>query len=126
MAKINKKILIVEDEEALLSALREKFTSEGFSVVTALDGEDGLTAAEKEKPDLILLDIVMPKVDGIAMAQKLKEAGSNVPIIFLTNLDDIKHISDALEISKSDYLVKSNWNLNDIVEKVKKRLGAAE
>jgi len=122
MTKINKKILIVEDEEALLSALQEKFTSEGFSVVTALDGEDGLNAAEKEKPDLILLDIVMPKIDGIAMAKKLKEAGSSIPIIFLTNLDDVKHISDAIEVSKSDYLVKSNWNLNDIVEKVKKRL----
>jgi two-component system alkaline phosphatase synthesis response regulator PhoP len=123
MTKINKKILIVEDDRSLISILQEKFTNEGFSVVTALDGEDGIIVAEKEKPDLILLDILIPKIDGITMAQKLKETGVDVPIIFLTNFDDVKHISDAIEVSKSDYLVKSNWNLDDIVKKVKARLG---
>jgi len=123
MTKINKKILIVEDEKSLLSALQEQFTNEGFSVVTALDGEEGLIVAEKEKPDLILLDIKMPKMDGITMAQKIKESGTNMPIIFLSNLDDIKHISDAVGVNKSDYLVKSDWELEDIVKKVKARLG---
>jgi len=123
MTKLNKKILIAEDDKSLLSALQEKFTNQGFSVVTALDGEEGLIVAEKEKPDLLLLDIKMPIIDGITMARKLKEVGINVPIIFLTNLDDVKHISDAIEVSKSDYLIKSDWDLDDIVKKVKAKLG---
>jgi two-component system OmpR family response regulator len=123
MSKLNKKILIVEDDKDLLSALQEKFRKEGFSVVTALDGEEGFNVAEKEKPDIILLDIKMPVIDGITMARKLKEAGINVPIIFLTNLDDLKHISDAIGVSKSDYLVKSDWDLDDIVKHVKAKLG---
>ncbi len=122
MAKLSKKILIAEDDKSLLSALQEKFMDEGFSVVTALDGEEGLIVAEKEKPDLLLLDIRMPKMDGTTMARKLKEAGVNAPIIFLTNLDDVKHISDAIEITKSDYLIKSDWKLEDIVKKVKAKL----
>ncbi len=122
MIKLNKKILIVEDDKSLLLTLREKFTNEGFFVITAQDGEEGLIAAEKENPDLLLLDIKMPKIDGIAMAKKLKETGADAPIIFLTNLDDLKHISDAIEVNKSDYLVKSDWELDDIVKKVKARL----
>lgn len=122
MTKINKKILIAEDDKSLLLALQEKFTNEGFSVVTALDGEEGLMVAEKEKPDLLLLDILMPKIDGITMARKLKETGINAPIIFLTNLDDIKHISEAIEVSKSDYLIKSDWKISDIITKVKEKL----
>jgi len=118
-----KKILIAEDDRSLLSALQEKFTNEGFSVVTAVDGEEGLIVAEKEKPDLFLLDIRMPKIDGIVMARKLKEKGINAPIIFLTNLDDLKNISDATEVSKSDYLIKSDWSLKDIVKKVAAKLG---
>ncbi len=123
MTKINKKILIAEDDRSLLSTLQEELTDEGFSVVTALDGEEGLIVAKKEKPDLLLIDIKMPKIDGITMARKLKEAGINVPIIFLTNFDDLQHISEAIEISKSDYLVKSDWKLKDIVKKVKEKLG---
>ena len=126
MAKLNKKILIAEDDKNLLSALQEKFTNEGFSVVSALDGEEGLVVAKKEKPDLLLIDIRMPKIDGITMARKLKEDGIDAPIIFLTNLDDVKHISDAIAVSKSDYLIKSDWKLEDIVKKVKVKLGQLE
>lgn len=122
MAKLNKKILIVEDDKPLLLALKEKSTTEGFSVATALDGEEGLIAAKKENPDLFLLDIKMPKMDGITMARKAKEIGVDCPIIFLTNLDDVKHISDAIEVSHSDYLIKSDWKLDDIVKKVKLKL----
>lgn len=122
MTESNKKILIAEDDESLLSALQDKFTGEGFSVFTAIDGEEGLITAEEEKPDLFLLDIRMPKIDGITMAQKLREAGNDAPIIFLTNLDDVKHISEAVEASKSDYLIKSDWKLEDIVKRVREKL----
>jgi DNA-binding response OmpR family regulator len=122
MNEENKKILIAEDDEILRATLREKFTSEGFSVLVAADGEEGLAVVKKEKPDLILLDIRMPKVDGIAMARELKKDGFTAPIIFLTNLDDITHIAEAIEINESDYLVKSDTKLDDIVKRVRERL----
>ena len=123
MTELNKKILIAEDDGSLLSALQERFMDEGFSVVAVRDGEEGLAAVEKEKPDLLLLDIRMPKMDGITMVRELKKNGIDLPIIFLTNLDDIKHISDAMAASKSDYLIKSDWNLDDVVKRVKVKLG---
>jgi DNA-binding response OmpR family regulator len=123
MAEPSKKILIAEDDGSLLSALQERFADEGFSVVTARDGEEGLIAVEKERPDLLLLDIRMPKMDGITMARKLKEAGTDLPTIFLTNLDDIRHISEAMGVSKSDYLIKSDWNPDDVTARVKAKLG---
>ncbi|OIO46852.1 MAG: response regulator [Candidatus Portnoybacteria bacterium CG06_land_8_20_14_3_00_39_12] len=122
MTKLNKKILVVEDDKILTSTLLDNFTNEGFSVITASDGEEGLIMANKETPDLILLDILMPKIDGITMARKLKENSINTPIIFLTNLDNLKHISDAIEVAESDYLIKSDWKVNDIVAKVKDKL----
>ena len=122
MAKTNKKILIVEDEKSILSLLQEKFISEGFSVATAQNGKKGLIATEKEKPDLILLDIKMPEMDGITMAKELKKRNNDTPIIFFTNLEDLKHIGDAVEINESDYLIKSDWKINEVVTKVKNKL----
>ncbi|MEJ0021656.1 MAG: response regulator [Candidatus Doudnabacteria bacterium] len=123
----NKKILIVEDEMSQRKALVDKFTREGFQVVSARDGEEGLSTALKEKPDLILLDIVMPKMDGMTMLKKLRqenEWSKTVPVIMLTNLsaDDDKIMKGVTEDLPSYYLVKSNWAINDVVEKVKDRL----
>ena len=124
MAKINKKILIVEDDKSFLWILRQSFDNEGFSVVFAQDGEEGLKMAVEEKPDLILLDILLPKMDGITMAKKLKEKGVNSQIIFLTNLKDEEHISEAVEIVKeTDYIIKSDLHIDQIVARVKERLG---
>jgi len=123
MTKLNKKILIVEDDKDLLSVLRERFSDDGFSVITALDGEEGLILAENEKPDLFLLDVQIPKMDGVAMAQKLKGVGVNAPIIFLTNQANPKIISDAIETGEADYRIKSDWKLEKIVEKAKAKLG---
>lgn len=120
--KINKKILIVEDEKDLLDLLAHSFTDQGFSVVVAHDGQDGLSVAEKEKPDLIILDILMPKMDGISMAKELQENGVKIPIIFLTNFGDAEHISSAIEVNKSDYIIKSDLQIHDIINRVKTRL----
>ena len=79
-------ILIVDDERSLLKALMEKFAKEGFRTLTAENGEKGLKLALEEKPEIILLDIVMPNMDGIEMAKRLKEKGISIPIIFLTNI----------------------------------------
>ena len=121
-----KKILIVEDEDSLKMSLKRKFTSEGFEIVEASDGEEGLKAAEKEKPDLILLDIVMPVMDGMTMLKKLRQTdwGKEMPVVLLTNLADTDEVNQAMELNVFDYLVKSNWDIEDVIVKVKDKLGA--
>jgi len=126
----NRKILVIEeieDDKALRNVLHDKFAVEGFKVIEAGDGEEGLATALRERPDLILLDIVLPKMDGITMMRKLREAdewGKTVPIILLTNLsaDDNKINQAIAEDEPAYYLVKADWNINDLVEKVKERL----
>ncbi len=119
-------ILIVEDDIPELNALRDKFSREGFATLEAKDGKQGLEIALREHPDLILLDIVMPVMDGMTMMKKLRQAdawGKNVPIILLTNLSDDDKINKGLtEDEPAYYLVKSDWTINDVVEKVKERL----
>ena len=120
----NKKILIVEDDISSLEILVDKFTREAFNVLQAKNGIEGLEVALKEHPDLILLDIIMPKMDGISMIKELQEDewGKDVPIIILTNLSDGEKVAEAIERGVQDFLVKSDWNLNDVVKRVKKKL----
>jgi len=121
---LTKKILIVEDDPPLLSSLKEKFESEGFDIFVAKDGQEGLAIVKKIKPDLVLIDILLPKMDGITMAQEITKLNLGTLMIFLTNLNDSEHISKAISINVADYLVKSDWNINDIVKRVKEKLGA--
>jgi len=120
--KIDKKVLIVEDDEDFVSILKIKFESEGFTIFTARDGESAVDVAQQEKPDLIISDVLLPKMNGIEMAKKLKETDKGVKIIFLTNLTDAGY---AEEIKKMGcgYLVKSDLKISDIVDKVKEKLG---
>jgi DNA-binding response OmpR family regulator len=121
----DKKILIIEDELPMLKALSDKFTREGFSILEARNGEEGLALALKEKPDLIVLDLFMPVMDGKAMMQELRrdEWGKNVPIIILTNLNpDDKTLNEILASGPAYYFIKSKWKLEDLVGKVKKEL----
>lgn len=121
MADTKKKILIVDDTKSYLFILSETLREAGFIVDTAENGEQGLEVLKTSTPDLILLDITMPKMDGIAMSKKLKEMGSVVPIIFLTNMSDLKNISEASE-NAVDYIVKSDTSVDDIVIRVKDKL----
>ncbi len=123
MADINKKILIVEDDKDYLFILQTNFRNEGFSIIAAKDGREGLDLAEKEKFDLIILDILMPNMDGIEMAKQLKQKGINIPIMFLTNVSDIEQISKAEEAVPSDYIIKSDMTVDRIIVQVKKKLG---
>ena len=123
----NKKILIIEDEEVINKIYREELRDQGFTVFAANNGTDGLDIAFREKPDLILLDILMPGMDGLTVMNKLREKdlyGKNVPIILLTNLSaSEERIMQA--ITKNEpayYLVKSDWSLEDVVEKIRERL----
>ncbi len=121
--KIDKKILIAEDEKDLSSLLAESFKDAGFLIVVADNGEQGLALAQQEKPDLILADILMPKLDGISMIKKIRESGIATPVIFLTNFGDPGHISKAIEIGNSDYIVKSDMQIDDIIFRAKSKLG---
>lgn len=121
-----KKILVVEDDSTLLKALTEKFTLENFSVSYAEDGQEGLGVALSTHPDIILLDILMPKMDGMSMLEKLREDewGKDVPVIMLTNLnpDDII-VSQVIRDHPAYYLIKSNAKIDDILSKVKEVAG---
>lgn len=129
-SKNNKKILIVEvveDETSLRKALGDKLVREGFTMLEAQNGEEGLATALRERPDLILLDIVMPKMDGLTMMKKLRgenEWGKNVPIILLTNLSaDSEEMNKAItDCGPAYFLVKSNWTMSELLEKIKERL----
>jgi len=125
MTKNKKKILVVEDEVSLLQALNLKLEKAGFEVLSAKNGQEGLTTALKEQPDLILLDIVMPVMDGMTMLKKLREdpQAGDVPIIILTNLTDSEKVSEALANQSFDYLVKSDWSLEDVVKRIREKLG---
>lgn len=122
----NKTILIVEDDRALSLTLKDNFEKEGFNIILAKDGVEGLKFALEQKPDLILLDIVMPNMDGMTMMRKLREdvRGKKVPIIILTNLEsDDAIMKGVIRDEPSYYLVKANWKMEDVIEKVKERLG---
>ncbi|MGA3292188.1 MAG: response regulator [Candidatus Microgenomates bacterium] len=122
-----KKILIVEDDVALQGVLVHKLTQEGFAVISAKNGQEGLDLALADHPDLILLDIIMPVMDGMTMFRKLRtenEWGKAVKVIILTNLnsDSDQIINDVTVLEPSYYLVKADWKLEDLVIKVKEVL----
>ena len=129
MAKnqVKKKILIIEDEGALLEVLSDKFLRDGFEVVKAGNGEEGLTAAKSSHPDLILLDIIMPAMDGLTMLKKLRNdaEGQGIPVIIISNLSEVEKISEILGTKKGvlEHIVKSHWSMDELVKKVKQTLG---
>ncbi len=121
-----KKILIVEDERDMRQALVDELTYNGFETLEAKNGKEGLESALKDHPDLILLDIVMPEMDGMTMMQKLRESeeGKKIPIVLLTNLSATDKILEGIVRDEpSYYLVKSDWNIQGVVAKVKDMLG---
>ena len=120
-------IEVIEDDLSLRAVLRDKFVLEGWNVTEARNGEEGLAIALRDRPDLIVLDIIMPVMDGMTMMRKLRQTnewGKEVPIILLTNLSAVKEeINQAIVRNEpAYYLVKSNWTISDLVDKVKERL----
>jgi len=120
-----KTILIIEDEKAITKVLRDKIASEGYRVLDAGNGEEGLWAALAEHPDLILLDILMPRMNGMDSLKKLREDewGAKVPVMILSNVNDDGRVAEAMKHGTFDYLVKADHTLDEIVEKVKTKLG---
>lgn len=119
-----KKILVVEDEEALLEVLKDRLENEGFDVLVAKDGAAGLIMALEKKPDLILLDIIMPKLDGLSMLKQLRdyEAGKDIRVVFMTNVNDSKEVHEALQYGARDFMVKSDWAISDLVASIRNLL----
>jgi CheY-like chemotaxis protein len=122
---LGKKILIVEDEAMLADVMRDELVNAGFDVSVARDGQEGLAMAQSVHPDLMMVDVLMPKMDGISMLKNLRANPefAKIPASVLTNLNDSQTIQDALESGAYDFLVKSNWNPKDLVKYVKEKLG---
>lgn len=128
MAKEGKtKILIVEDDEFLANIYQTKFEIEGFKVFAAGDGEQGLKLASSKEPEIILLDILLPKLDGFAVLEQLKKdpATKNIPVILLTNLGQKEDVQKGLKMGAADYLIKAHFKPSETVDKVKKILSCA-
>jgi DNA-binding response OmpR family regulator len=125
MAQSKKRILVVEDERDLASLLKRKLDDGGFITSIASDGEEGLKLALDEHPDLILLDIVLPVMDGLTMLEKLRKDrwGKAVPVIVLSNLSTAESIAKSRKRGVNHYLVKTDWKLNEVLQKVKRELG---
>lgn len=124
--KKEKTILIVEDEKSLSNAISDVLNRHNFISIQAKDGKEGLELALKEHPDLILLDLIMPEMDGMTTLRKIREDswGQNVPVIILTNLSatDEQLISDMIKYKALNYLIKSDWKLEDVIKKVEEIL----
>ena len=119
---MNKKILIVEDDTYLRDLYEEVLKEDGFSVKIAVDGEEGLVTALEGGHDLILLDIMMPKLDGLGFLKSLRKKNAlskNGPIILLTNLAHDPVIKEGLDLGAKDFIVKSEITPDDLVKKVK-------
>jgi len=111
MKKEEIKILLIEDDPFLLSMYSTKFELEGFRIITAEDGEKGLRLALSSDPSIILLDILLPKMNGFDVLEKLKEddKGKNIPVILLTNLNQKDEIERAMSMGADDYLIKAHF-----------------
>src|SRR4030042_3908454 len=118
------KILFIEDEPTLQKTLGEVLKREKFDIKTAFDGKEGLEMVKKEKPDLVLLDLILPKMDGFTVLQEIKKDPEiqNIPVIVLTNLEGTADVEKVLELGATTYLVKANYDLPDVVGKIRKTL----
>lgn len=117
-----KHILIVDDEAALRQVLEDRLLDEGFIVTKAVNGKEGLSLALEKRPDLILLDIMMPIMDGLTMLEDLRrdnEYGNSVPVILLTNINDHDKVERARAAGSHDCLMKSDWDLSDVLKKIR-------
>ena len=120
-----KLILFIEDNPAIQKTFSEILTQEGYQVIPAIDGEIGLSLAKKEKPDLILLDLILPKKDGFEVLKELKaeEQTKEIPVIVISVLEGSEDIQKAIEAGANSYLVKSDYTPEELVRKVKEVSG---
>lgn len=124
MAKNKKKILLVEDDDMISSVYKIKFEADGFKVLIAADGAKGLELAKKEKPDIIMLDVILPGLDGFSVLEEIKKdkITRSIPVIMLTNLGTADDKIKGQKMGALDYLVKASLTPGQISEKIEKTL----
>ena len=122
MADKVKKILVVDDEDSVREIYRHEFLNNGYTVVVAQDGEEGLLKAGEEQPDIMLLDIMLPKMSGIEVLRALKEneLTKKIPVLLLTNLGEETIIKEGFELGADGYLLKVSYTPSQVVDEVKK------
>ena len=116
-----KNVLIVEDDKILRELVSQKLEKENYKILTAIDGEEGLKKIKEEKPDLVLLDLILPGIDGFEVLERIKQDTeiNKIPIVILSNLGQKEEIEKGLKLGAVDYLIKAHFTLSEIVEKVK-------
>lgn len=119
-----KTILIIEDEQLYSKVLKNKLQNEGFNVITASDGEEGMTAARAHIPDIILMDLIMPIKDGFQTLQELKgdEKLKDIKVIISSNLGQEEDVKKVMALGAVDYLVKADSQFTDVIKKIKSHL----
>ena len=120
-----KRILIVEDEEIMLDLLQRKLKTHGYEVLVARDGEEGLKLIKAEKPDLIIMDLVMPKMDGFMVMEEIQkdEDLKKIPLIVVSNSGQPVELNRVKDLGAKDWLIKTEFNPQELVEKIKNQLG---
>ncbi len=126
MALKSLRILIVEDDQFLRDLLKTKLAKEGFSLSTAIDGPEGWSKIQQEKPAIVLLDIILPGFDGFEILTRVRTSPNmeiaSIPIILLTNLGQEVDVEKGRKLGANDYLIKSNFTIDEIIQKMKKLL----
>lgn len=124
MAEKKQKVLLVEDDKMIIDMYTLKFTQEGYDVMQAENGKDGLDMAKKSNPDIVLLDIILPQMDGFTVLKALKadDKTKEIPVVLLTNLGQDGDVKKGLELGAVDYLIKANFTPSQVVDKVKSLL----
>ncbi len=124
MAEEQKTILVIEDDQFLRELISQKLSKEGFKISEAMDGEEGVKKIQQEKPNLILLDLILPGLDGFEVLSQAKQdpALSEIPVIILSNLGQKEDIERGLKMGAVDYLIKAHFTPGEIIEKIKQAL----
>lgn len=120
-----KKVLLIEDEEIITELLEKKLISEGYEVSTAKDGESGLKLMKTVKPDLVLLDVILPLMDGFEVMEKMQENPElkRIPVVIVSNSGQPVEIGRAKELGAKDWLIKTDFDPQELIEKVIRQIG---
>jgi len=119
-----KTILVVEDDTILRDLISQKLKKDNYEIVEAIDGEEGLKKAKEEKPDIILLDLILPGIDGFGVLEQIKKDPeiAKIPVVILSNLGQKEEIEKGMSLGATDFLIKAHFTLSEIVVKIKKIL----
>lgn len=119
-----KTILIIEDDKFLRELITQKLIKEGYNVSEAIDGEEGIKKVKEEKPDLVLLDLILPGIDGFEVLSRMREEStlSSIPVIILSNLGQKDDVEKGLKMGAIDYLIKAHFTPGEIIDKIKSAL----